>query len=56
MSKIKKDIKQNSIWLVKLEDKKVGQEQCGDRPFYVISSTEYNQRSGTPIGFFCINQ
>ncbi len=29
-----------------------GHEQYGNRPFYVISATEYNIKSETPIGFF----
>ena len=49
-----KEIQQYSIWMVKLGDEKCakGSEQFGDRPFYVISSTQYNEKSKTPIGFF----
>ncbi len=48
------DIKQYSLWLVDLGDKRCakGHEQYGNRPFFVISSTEYNKNSKTPIGFF----
>ena len=48
------EIKQHSIWMVELGDKTCnkGHEQYGDRPFYVISSTNYNKKSKTPIGFF----
>lgn len=46
-------IKQNDIWMVNIGyDGIVGHEQKGTRPFYVISDTEYNTRSETPIGFF----
>jgi mRNA-degrading endonuclease toxin of MazEF toxin-antitoxin module len=46
-------IKQGSVWMVKLgTDNIIGHEQKGDRPFYVISSTEYNSASNTPVGFF----
>jgi len=49
-----KEIKQYSLWMVKLGSKECskGHEQYGDRPFFVISSTEYNKKSKTPIGFF----
>jgi len=52
MSSLK--IKQFSVWLVELGDKKCaeGHEQKYDRPFFVISSDEYNKKSKTPIGFF----
>ena len=48
------EIMQYSIWMVDLGDKKCseGHEQYGNRPFYVISSTDYNKKSKTPIGFF----
>jgi len=48
------EIKQYSIWMVDLGNKECskGHEQYENRPFYVISSTGYNLRSGTPIGFF----
>jgi len=47
------DIKQNDIWMVKMgEVGIIGHEQKGNRPFYVISNTEYNKASNTPIGFF----
>jgi len=48
------EIKQHSIWMVELGDQSCskGHEQYGDRPFYVISSTDYNINSETPIGFF----
>ena len=50
---VPKNIKQNDIWMVALgEEGIVGHEQKGNRPFYVISSTGYNQVSNTPIGFF----
>lgn len=48
-----KAIKQNEVWLVELgEDNIVGHEQKGNRPFYVISSSKYNDVSQTPVGFF----
>ena len=49
-----KEIKQYSLWMVDMGDRKCikGHEQSGDRPFFVISSTEYNIKSKTPIGFF----
>lgn len=48
-----KSIKQNEVWLVALgEDNIIGHEQKGNRPFYVISSTHYNDISQTPVGFF----
>lgn len=48
-----KTIKQNEVWLVELgEDNIVGHEQKGNRPFYVISSSHYNDISQTPVGFF----
>ena len=48
-----KHIKQNDIWMVDMGvDGIVGHEQKGTRPFYVISNTEYNTFSKTPIGFF----
>jgi mRNA-degrading endonuclease toxin of MazEF toxin-antitoxin module len=34
------------------QDGIVGHEQRGTRPFYVISDTDYNNASRTPIGFF----
>ena len=46
------EIKQNSIWMVRLGKYKVGHEQAGTRPFYVISNDRYNTNSKTPIGFF----
>ena len=48
------EIKQHSIWMVNLGEQicNKGHEQYGNRPFYVISSTEYNMKSETPIGFF----
>ncbi len=46
-------ILQFSIWNVELENKPKGHEQGGNRPFFVISSADYNSRSGTPIGFIC---
>ena len=48
------EIKQHSIWMVELGEQSCskGHEQYGDRPFYVISSTDYNKTSGTSIGFF----
>ena len=49
------EIKQFSIWKVKLEESPVGHEQGGDRPFFVLSSTKYNQKSKTPIGFIASN-
>ena len=50
---MQKEIKQYSLWMVNLGNKECakGHEQYGDRPFFVISSTEYN-KSKTPIGFF----
>jgi len=45
-------IKQHSVYMVKLGWDGQGHEQQGDRPFYVVSSDEYNERSQTPIGFF----
>ena len=48
-----KEIKQNSIWMVKMVyDGIVGHEQKGTRPFYVISNDRYNNNSSTPIGYF----
>lgn len=44
-------IEQFSIWTVCLEDKPIGHEQGGRRPFFVISTLEYNTHSKTPIGF-----
>ena len=51
---MQKEIKQYSLWMVDLGNKECaeGHEQYGDRPFFVISSTEYNKKSKTPIGFF----
>jgi mRNA-degrading endonuclease toxin of MazEF toxin-antitoxin module len=51
---MQQEIKQYSLWMVDLGDKKYvkGHEQYGNRPFFVISSTEYNKNSKTPIGFF----
>ncbi len=46
-----KIIEQFSIWFVDLEKKPVGHEQGGERPFFVISSIEYNIKAETPIGF-----
>ncbi len=48
------EIKQHSIWMVELGEQSCsrGHEQYGNRPFYVISSTDYNRTSETPIGFF----
>jgi mRNA interferase MazF len=46
-----KIIQQFSIWLVQLEEKPIGHEQGGDRPFLVISNNIYNHNSKTPIGF-----
>ncbi len=46
-------ILQFSVWNVRLENKPVGHEQGGNRPFFVISSSEYNRKSGTPMGFIC---
>lgn len=46
-------ISQHDIWMVKMGyDGIVGHEQKGNRPFYVISNTDYNKNSKTPIGFF----
>jgi len=46
-------IKQNSIWMCSMgHDGIIGHEQKGNRPFYVISNTDYNTKSKTPIGFF----
>ncbi len=45
-------IKQHEIWMVSLGHDAMGHEQNGDRPFYVISNTDYNASSQTPIGFF----
>lgn len=46
-------IKQNEVWMVGLgEDNIVGHEQKGNRPFYVVSDTKYNEVSQTPVGFF----
>jgi mRNA-degrading endonuclease toxin of MazEF toxin-antitoxin module len=51
--KPKKKIEQNSIWMCSMGHVGiVGHEQKGNRPCYVISDTEYNERSKTPIGFF----
>lgn len=48
-----KQIKQLEVWMVKLEhDNIVGHEQRGNRPFFVISNSGYNQVSKTPVGFF----
>lgn len=46
-------ILQFSVWNVELENKPVGHEQGGNRPFFIISSSEYNKKSGTPMGFIC---
>lgn len=46
-------ILQNDIWMVKMGTAGiVGHEQKGNRPFYVISKSDYNKNSKTPIGFF----
>lgn len=46
-------INQNDIWMVTIGyDGIVGHEQKGNRPFYVISNSNYNNSSKTPIGFF----
>ena len=59
------DIKQFSVWYVDLdskdskdnnmfiESKPVGHEQSGRRPVVVISQTQYNNKSGTPIVLCC---
>ena len=49
-----KEIKQYSLWMVDLGNNECakGHEQYGSRPFFVISSTKYNKKSRTPIGFF----
>jgi len=48
-----KVIEQNSIWMCSMGHVGiVGHEQKGNRPFYVISNTKYNNSSKTPIGFF----
>lgn len=41
------------MWNVELENKPRGHEQGGNRPFFVISTSDYNYRSGTPMGFIC---
>lgn len=46
-------IRKFSVWLVELEEKPRGYEQGGKRPFFVISSSEYNKNSKTPMGFIC---
>jgi mRNA-degrading endonuclease toxin of MazEF toxin-antitoxin module len=46
-----KDIEQYSLWWVNLEQSGVGHEQHGRRPFFVISNSQYNKKSKTPIGF-----
>ncbi len=54
---MEKEIKQYSLWMVDLGNQECakGHEQHGNRPFFVISSTEYNNKSKTPIGFFASN-
>ena len=49
------NIKQFSVWEVELETEPVGHEQGGNRPFFVLSSTKYNNNSETPIGFIASN-
>ena len=50
---MQESIQQNDIWMVNLgQECSKGHEQKGTRPFYVISSTEYNTKSRTPVGFF----
>jgi len=44
-------IEQGDIWEIQLEKNPCGSEQGGKRPFIVISSSEYNKKSKTPIGF-----
>ena len=47
------NIKQNEVWMVRLgHSDSLGHEQRGTRPFFVVSNTEYNERSKTPVGFF----
>lgn len=45
------NILQGEIWWVTLEENPVGHEQGGSRPFFILSKSEYNNRSETPIGF-----
>jgi mRNA-degrading endonuclease toxin of MazEF toxin-antitoxin module len=49
-----KEIKQYSMLMVDMGTKEFikGHEKAGNRPFFVISSTKYNMKSKTPIGFF----
>jgi len=45
------NILQGEIWWISLEENPVGHEQGGSRPFFILSKSEYNNRSKTPIGF-----
>ena len=45
-------VRQGDIWWVEIEGKGIGHEQSGRRPFYIISKTNYNKNSQTPVGFF----
>ena len=59
------DIRQFSVWYVDLDNKyskdqnlfiesqPTGHEQSGRRPVIVISPTQYNKKSGTPVVLCC---
>ena len=44
---------QGDIWLANLEKKAMGHEQGGRRPVLIISKTEWNKVSKTPICLIC---
>ena len=44
---------QGDIWLANLEKKAMGHEQGGRRPVLIISNTEWNKHSKTPICVIC---
>ena len=44
---------QGDIWLANLEKKAMGHEQGGRRPVLIISKTEWNDKSKTPICVIC---
>ena len=44
---------QGDIWLANLEKKAMGHEQGGRRPVLIISRTEWNKNSKTPICVIC---
>tara|TARA_Y100001973_G_scaffold67175_1_gene98151 strand:+ start:84 stop:488 length:405 start_codon:yes stop_codon:yes gene_type:complete len=48
-----KQFVQGDIWLADLEKKAMGHEQGGKRPVVIISKTNWNNNSKTPICLIC---